>query len=158
MLSHGTVNTVLREIASLSMRLGFLGAMFGVLAACSTPPSGLSGMGLPQQRANEVYPGTRMALEGVLQIADDGCFQLLMNGNRTFVIWPPGASQDGPVRIRLPDGGVIGEGDALKATGAFTPVAPLIADRNGYWATTIGFCAPESEEVIVLDSASRVAG
>ena len=127
----------------------------GLLAACTTPEAGLGGLGLPRQHPGEEYPGARMAITGVFQVADDGCFQLLTKGNRVFVIWPPGAAEDGPLRIRFRDGSVLQEGDVITGTGAYTPVAPLVADRNGYWATTLGFCAPEADEVIVLDDASR---
>jgi hypothetical protein len=140
------------------LSVGLAPVIAGLLAACtSAPQPGLGGMGLPQQRPDEVYPGARQEIVGVFDIAGDGCFHLLTKGKREFVIWPSGATQDGPIRIRLPDGSVIRDGDPVFGTGAYTPVAPLVADRNGYWATTIGFCASDADQVIVLDDAFKGA-
>jgi hypothetical protein len=118
------------------------------LAACGV---GEGGMGLPHQLAGETYPGDRMAVAGELVVAQNGCLELNVDGARYFVIWPAGATLD--AFVRLPNGDVIGEGDRVEGTAALTPTAPLTANRDGYWANAIGFCAPEAAEVLVMDIA-----
>lgn len=129
-----------------------------VVVGCTpTPEAGLGGPGLPVQRSGESYPGARRPVFATFEIAGNGCFELDIDGTNHFVIWPMGSSLDGPVQVRLPDGTVLASGDPIDGTGAFTRRAPLTADRNGYWATVIGFCAPDATEVVVLDSASRAS-
>ena len=110
-------------------------------------------MGLPRQIAGETYPGERRELSGVLEVADNGCLNLTMDGATRFVIWPAGSTQDD--RVRLPDGEFITVGDEVAGIGALTPTAPLVANRDGFWASAIGYCAPDASEVVVLDSARR---
>lgn len=121
--------------------------------------SGLGGLELPQQRIGETFPGERVELAGVLDVADDGCIGITMEAGTFLVIWPSGsddADVDERPAVRLPDGQVIGPGDALAGIGALTRTAPLVADRNGYWAHVIGYCAPDAAEVVVLDSARPI--
>jgi hypothetical protein len=118
------------------------------LAGCSGPPAE-GGMGLPAQREGDAYPGPRAEVTGTVRTAENGCIEVEADGRRWFVIWPAGARLD--ALVRLPDGTVLDDGDRLTATGGPTPVGRLVADRAGYWANTIGFCAPEATEVLVLD-------
>ena len=106
-------------------------------------------MGLPVQVSGEVYPGQRSELAGSLHVTDSGCDHAVVDGQERYVIWPAGSEKvDG---VRLPDGSVLRDGDPFDAVGALTPVAPLTAEANGWWAHTIGFCDPGATEVLVLD-------
>jgi hypothetical protein len=118
------------------------------LAACFAQV----GLGLPVPIAGESYPGERKDVTGVLEVASNGCLQLGVDGQRYFVIWPTGSMLDD--RVRLPNGQVVREGQTVTGTGALTPSAPLVAQRDSYWASAIGFCAPDATEVLVLDSAA----
>lgn len=129
-----------------------IGLLSVVIAACLP---GEGGIDLPHQLTGETYPGDRRELNGLLEVADNGCLNLALEGGTYFVIWPTGSSLDN--RVRLPNGEVIAEGDIVVGTGALTPTAPLVANRNGYWANAIGYCSPNAAEVIVLDSARRGA-
>lgn len=122
------------------------------IAACSSP-DGLGGMEMPRQRDGEAYPGLRRDIVGIVEVAPDGCVGVRIDDRSYFAIWPRGSEQHEVVR--LPGGEVIAAGDRIVGVGALTPVAPLVADPNGYWAYVIGFCAPDAREVLVLDAARR---
>ncbi|MEI7743626.1 MAG: hypothetical protein WCK58_07745 [Chloroflexota bacterium] len=108
-------------------------------------------MDLPAQRPGETYPGVREEIHGTLEVASNGCFELVVDGTPQFVIWPAGSQLDD--RVRLPDGQVVVEGAAVTGIGASTPTAPLVA-KGGYWANALSFCAQGDKEVIVLDTAT----
>ena len=126
----------------------------GLLGGCWL---GQAGMELPHQLPGESYPGDRGELTGVLDVADNGCRHIVLDAGTYFVIWPSGSDAadlgELPAGVRLPGGDVIADGDTLVGTGALTPTAPLTADRNGWWAHVIGYCAPDASEVFVFDSA-----
>jgi hypothetical protein len=121
-----------------------------VLVAC-TAPAAEGGMGLPTQVDGEDYPGARREIRGTVAVSETGCIELETDDGRWFVIWPSGSRLD--ALVRLPNGTVLDEGDRIVAAGALTPVRPLVADAGGYWANTIGFCAPDATDVLVLDEA-----
>lgn len=110
---------------------------------------GEGGLGLPQQLPGETYPGERRQITGQLEITDVGCLHVVVDGESHFVIWPGGAELADAVR--LPSGEELRPGDTVLGTGALTPVAPLTAEGDGYWAHAIGFCAPEADRVLVFD-------
>lgn len=126
---------------------GFVAAAV-VLAGCGI---GEGGMGLPVQLPDESYPGVRQAVRGTLGVTRFGCIELQIDEEGWFVIWPAGSQLDD--RVRLPDSQVVAEGGTVVGIGAFTPTAPLWA-RGGYWQNALGSCAPDDEEVLVLDSAT----
>ncbi len=127
--------------------LGLIAAAV-VLAGCGI---GEGGMGLPTQLPNESYAGIRQAVRGTLAVTPFGCIELQIDEEGWFVIWPAGSRLlDG---VGLPNGEVVVEGDTVVGIGAFTPTAPLWA-RGGYWQNALGSCAPDDEEVLVLDSAA----
>jgi hypothetical protein len=84
-------------------------------------------------------------------VAPNGCFELLIDDSRWYVIWPVGSQRDD--RVRLPNGQVVADGGTVVGIGAFTPTAPLAAD-GGYWQDAAGFRAPGDQEVLVLDTAA----
>ena len=127
-----------------------VGGLLALLASCGI---GEGGIGLPHQRAGETYPGNRLEMVGILEVADNSCLNMALDGTSYLVIWPAGSALAD--RVLLPNGEVIAEGDTVVGTGAFTPTARLTADRNGYWANAIGYCAPDASEVVVLDTARR---
>ncbi len=142
-----------------TMRNAFIAVVLGGLAAgCALP--GQAGMDLPRQNDAETYSGDRSQLAGVLATASNGCLTIGMNSGDYLVIWPRGSEfanrGELPAGVRLPDGQVISPGDAMSGTGAFTPTAPLVANRHGYWAHTIGYCAPSASQVVVFDSVALV--
>lgn len=117
------------------------------VAACAA----YLGLGLPAQRAGETYPGERRDLRGVLRLGPRSCLELEVAGVRHFVIWPPG-SQDAD-RVRLPNGEVVREGQEIVGRGALTRTAPLSGPEGSYWNTAFDICAPNADEVLVLDNA-----
>lgn len=118
-----------------------------------TAEAGLGGPGLPQQLAGERYPGARRVLAGTVELADNGCVNVVLDGRSLFAIWPAGSALDDVVR--LPDGQVLADGDRVTGSGALSPVAPLVADPGGYWANVIGFCDPDADVLVVFDSAGK---
>jgi hypothetical protein len=130
---------------------GILAFLAGV-AGCA----GEAGLGLPHQRQGETYPGERHTITGTLVVASNGCLHVAVDGTPHFVIWPAGAELGN--RVKLGWFEELREGETVRAVAAFTPVGPLVADRNGYWAYAIGYCAPNAEEVLVFDKARRIGG
>lgn len=110
-------------------------------------------MGLPLTQAGETYPGERREIVGTFVVADNGCFNVVVDGEEHFVIWPRG-EHDGDA-VRLSSSEELHDGDRVRGRGALTPVAPLVADDAGYWANAIGFCAPDAEEVLVFDEVRK---
>ncbi|HSK51423.1 MAG TPA: hypothetical protein VLA44_01610, partial [Clostridia bacterium] len=95
----------------------------------------------------------RRDLAGTVELGDNGCVNVVLDGRSLFVIWPAGSALDDVVR--LPDGEVLADGDPVRGTGAVSPIAPLVEDRGGYWANVIGFCGPAADVLIVFDSARK---
>jgi hypothetical protein len=93
-----------------------------LLAACSI---GEGGIGLPVQRPGEAYPGVRQEVRGPLEVAANGCFELVIDERPWYVIWPSGSQRDD--RVLLPNGQLVAEGATVVGIGAFTPTAPLVA-------------------------------
>lgn len=120
-----------------------------VLCAGCLGDVGLGGPGLPQQRTGETYPGQRFETAGEIEQTDTGCLRILIDAVSRFVIWPAGS--DLGDAVRLPDGSEARPGDRLRAVAALTPTDRLVADANGYWASVLGFCAPNDGFVLVID-------
>jgi len=138
-----------------------------VLVACGEGPGAedagdnTGGMGIPQQRGSEEYPGDRRAVEPRVHVAPNGCFlgSLPDTGqtSRFLIVWPAdtvqGASGD---ELRLPDGTAVRDGDELAGDGLLLPTHELDGyGANGYWDFAVGFCTPGASEVLVLDSAAK---
>lgn len=142
----------MRSVTSLAAALAIAG---GATAACGV---GEAGMELPRQHDGESFPGHRQELTGVLHTASNGCLELVLESGTYFVIWPNG-SDDADLEnvrgVRLPSGDAIAPGDTVTGVGAFTSTARLTAERDGYWQSTIGYCAPDALELVVFDSAQR---
>jgi hypothetical protein len=132
-----------------------------VIAALLVGGCGLgeAGMPLPRQQAGQTFPGDRQDLHGVFAVSDFGCLNIVLDGETFMVIWPAGSDYaelgERPNGVRLPDGQVIVDGDAVLGTGAFTPTAPLLADRDTSLAHAIRGCAPDASELVVLDAVRR---
>ena len=109
----------------------------------------LGGPGLPQQIQGETYPGPRQELTGAIELASNGCVNLVTDAGPRMVIWPAGSELAGPVR--LPDGTPLADGDRIRGTGAKVRVDALAGGADGYWGSVIGFCDPDAREVIVFD-------
>lgn len=110
-------------------------------------------MGLPRIQPGEEYPGERRDIVGTFVVAENGCFNVRVDGEEHFVIWPRG-EHDGD-GVRLSSSEELRDGDSVRGRGALTPVEPLVDDESGYWANAIGFCAPEADEVLVFDEVAR---
>lgn len=127
------------------------------LAACALPGApGEGGMGLPHQLDGESYPGARGPIDAEVEVADNGCVYLDVDGKELLAIWPRGSELSEPVR--LPDETEIADGDRIEGTGTLMDAAALAGGPDGYWAMVTGFCAGDgSRDVVVLDevSASR---
>ncbi len=131
-------------------------AVLGLVATASLVAGcglGEAGMGLPHQSAGLTFPGERQELRAVLEVAENGCLLLALDGQRYFVVWPAGAVEAD--RVRLPNGEVVREGDTIIGTGAFTPTAPWVTHKDDYWSRAVSYCASGQAEMVVLDSARR---
>ena len=120
------------------------------LAACASPPDdALGGPGLPQQLPGERYPGERQQLAGNLELLENGCVNVVIDGVSRLVIWPAGSDLGDPVT--LPDGTPLAAGDAVSGAGAVIPVNALPGGPDGYWGSVTGFCDSQPREVVVFD-------
>jgi len=118
--------------------------------ACSSPgEEALGGPGLPQQLPGETYPGARQELAAAIELARNGCVNLVTDDGSRMVIWPAGSELADPVR--LPDGTRLTDGDRIRGTGAIVPVNALAGGPDGYWDSIIGFCDPDARDVVVFD-------
>lgn len=143
-------------------RAGLVPALCALLALCGCGLFGVGsgpdvgGPGIPQAQDAESFPGERREVTGEVLATNEGCVFVVVSGVEYFAIWPSGS--DGPDDsgrlLLLPDGDAVRDGDSIVGVGALTPVRPLVADRNGYWASVIGYCAPDIETAMVLDHAS----
>jgi len=150
---HKTVRGVRRPRGAMRSVAFVVVLSVSLLVGCQP---GQVGMGLPRQHDGESYTGDRQHLTGVLEVASNGCINIDLNPGTYLIIWPKGSDYadlgQSPAGVRLPDGHVIAPGDTLSGTGALTPTAPLVANRDGYWSHAIGYCAPGASEVVVFDS------
>jgi hypothetical protein len=116
------------------------------------------GMGIPQQRGSEVYPGDRRTVEPRVHLASNGCFlgSLPDTGktSRYLIVWPADTVQGSAGdELRLPDGTAVHDGDVLAGDGMLMPTRKLEGfGADGYWDLAVGFCTPQASEVLVLDS------
>ncbi len=136
--------------AALAVALGVV-----LVAAACGEGSAEGGMGLPVQIPGEAYPGVRNVLTATVALAGNGCVFLDMGDGRLFAIWPRGSVQGDPVT--LADGTALADGASIEAVAARVPAAPLRGATPTYWDHVLGFCAPEADEVLVLDEV-RLAG
>jgi hypothetical protein len=133
------------------------------LAACSvvatptptptpTEDEMLGGMPLPRQRDGVVYPGARLELDGVLELAPNGCFLLETDAAPDrLIVWPSGTTQPGGggPTVTLPDGTTAVDGDELRGSGVVVPVAAVGAGEvREHWLV---FCDPDAASVVVFD-------
>lgn len=126
-----------------------------VVAACDPAVDENEGGGPPpQQLAGEVYPGERRELVGQLDHAANGCRFVVVDGDRRFAIWPAG-TRDVEGLLVLPGGDRLAGGDPVAGIGTVMPARRLVGDGNGYWGSTIGYCEPDADLVVVFDAAHR---
>lgn len=127
-----------------------------VLAGCSLPGAmpepNEGGMGLPQQFDGETYRGDRRPISAEVEVADNGCAYLVVDGTALLAIWPRGSELSQPAR--LPDGTELSDGDRIEGTGTLLPFGALPGGPDGYWADVTGFCAGEASRAVVLDEVS----
>lgn len=119
----------------------------------SSPEGNEGGMGVPQQRPGESYPGARGPVDGAVALQSNGCFRIETAAGSRLVVWPRGTRQDpqdGAV-LRLPSGDRLGDGDRVTGTGLELPVTGLPGVPDGYWGSVVTFCAPDDATVLVLD-------
>ncbi|MEO8510915.1 MAG: hypothetical protein ABI534_06695 [Chloroflexota bacterium] len=123
------------------------------LAACTgSQDEALGGPGLPQQLRGETYPGARHELAGELQLLDNGCVNVVIDGVSRLVIWPAGSDLGDPVT--LPDSTPLADGDAITGIGTVMTVNALPGGADGYWGSVTGFCDTQPREVVVFDEVS----
>lgn len=130
-----------------------------VLSGCNLfGPEGqpaVGGPGIPQRQEGDSFPGELHEIVGEVWVADNGCGSVVVDGQEYFAIWPAGSEgpDDSGRRLMLPNGDSVRGGDMIAGTGVLTPVRPLTADRNSYWANVIGYCAPDIDTALVVDDA-----
>ena len=120
-----------------------------------------AGMGVPQHRGSEVYPGDRRAVQPRVHLASNGCFlgSLPDTGDtrRYLIVWPADTAQGSSGdELALPDGTAVRDGDVLAGDGLLMPTRKLEGfGGDSYWDFAVGFCTPRASEVLVLDSATK---
>ncbi|MFZ0625405.1 MAG: hypothetical protein WAN34_02780 [Acidimicrobiia bacterium] len=149
-----------------AFRLQALGVMATILVACSsagttpTTSSNLGGDRLPVQRPEETYPHTVTELVGTLMLKSNGCWFVDLGDQERLVVFPVGYTRpasDGSVMVG-PEDVVLHGGTQIKAQGGAIGVDLIPGGRDGFWGGYVGFCSPEAEEMIVLDSLTVVGG
>lgn len=101
------------------------------------------GFGPPAVAAGEfgTLPGTVMA--GTAELAPNGCWYLMANGQSALLIFPEGTllGDDGASLV-LPDETMITGGSAIDITGGLVSLADLPGGSDGRWGTYVDFCDP----------------
>lgn len=125
------------------------------LAACAVQEgaSDEAGFGLPVQPSDAALPGVREDVLGTLRVESNGCFTLeLDGGGRPWLVWPPGATQEGAVVV-LPGGDEVGDGDRLVAVGApaTAEALPGWSEPDSYFHAFGTFCEAHQRGVVLLD-------
>jgi hypothetical protein len=145
---------VSRTTGSLGRRGLAAGAVCLALSGCGAPSDSEGGFGLPRQPDDAPVPGARESLDGVLRVEADGCFTWESgSGERRWVLWPPG-SEDAGAQVRLPDGALVGDGQALSGTGALVGATalPQWESADSYFRSFGTFCDAGDTGVVVLDA------
>lgn len=125
-------------------------AMSVLIAGCSN----LGGDRLPVQLAGESYPHASGPIEAVLTLADNGCWFIEREGQRSLVVFPMGYTKpasDGSLMVG-PEDVVLRGGTRIEARGGVMRADLLSGGTDGYWGGYLTFCSPEADEVIVLDT------
>lgn len=115
--------------------------------------SNLGGPGLPIQLESQTYRGESIPVDGQLHVASNGCFEVVMDGESLFAIWPQGWKMEG-ASIVAPDGARFSEGTDLLGEGVRMSYAALIEEDggpDGYWGSVAGFCMEDHEDLVVVE-------
>lgn len=149
-----TVPTTVRVAMRVMLPVVLLGA---ALAGCSGEDNE-AGMGLPNHRPGESYPGARGPVTGTVRQQSNGCFRMDTPAGSRLVVWPGDSDHDpeDPTYIRLPSGRRVHDGDRVAGTGLEYPATALPGVPDGYWGGVITFCAPDDATVLVLDDVRPV--
>lgn len=115
--------------------------------------SNLGGPGLPIQLDNQSYQGETIRVDGRLHVAENGCFEVVMDDQSLFAIWPQGWKMEG-ASVVAPDGARFTEGTALVGEGVRMSYSALIEEDggpDGYWGSIAGFCMENHEDLVVVE-------
>jgi len=145
----------------------FAGVVLGVVlvSACRAVPvagdhDNTAGMGVPQQFSAEEFPGEPGDVRVRVHVASNGCFLGTVYGagatGRHLIVWPRGTGQGASGdELRLPQGAVVRDRDLLEGRGFMMSREQLEGfGTRGYWDAAVGFCTPDTAQVLVLDSVS----
>jgi hypothetical protein len=95
--------------------------MFAVSLGGCTPINEQSRNGLRLLTASGAQPGDEALITGTVAVTDGGCVGLATAATIHLVIWPNGTSleQSDLLKIRLPTGELLGEGDQVEGAGGY---------------------------------------
>ncbi|CAN5859181.1 hypothetical protein BH23ACT4_BH23ACT4_02770 [soil metagenome] len=152
----------------LSVRIALLACLSIAGSACAAGPelgattvpsettttiSNVGGDRLPVQIPDEDYGHFAASLTGTLHLESNGCWTIDLGDGPRLIVFPPGFTQDaedGSVMV-APDGSAFSDGMDVDATGGIVPTDGFPGVPDGYWGNYLGFCDPDTPEVVVVD-------
>lgn len=115
--------------------------------------SNLGGPGLPIRLDHQSYRGQAIPVDGRLHVAPNGCFEVVMDEENLFAIWPQGWKMEGG-SVVAPDGARFTDGSPLMGEGVRMSYKALIEEDggpDGYWGSIAGFCMDDHEDLLVVE-------
>jgi hypothetical protein len=131
-------------------------ALACVLAGCA---NGEVGLEIPTENRVERPAVASQPITGEMHVAANGCFHVIVDDVRYFVVWPEGFRQDSAEVIGT-DGSRYSGGVPLSGAGWVRSVDDVVhaADGpDGYMGAVTGYCADEDEQVVVFESLETAA-
>ena len=149
------VRHTLLTLAALALLTGGCGLdpeLADIADTDNTPGGDLGGFGAPAAAPGEFdLPDTR-AMVGTLNADERGCWRLDGSYDGALVVLPSGfeLGRSGD-ELRTASGEPLASGTPVDAIGAMVPTDPLPGGPDGRWSSYVGFCAPDSQALVVLE-------
>ncbi|MFT4123184.1 MAG: hypothetical protein QM635_05055 [Microbacteriaceae bacterium] len=106
----------------------------------------------PSASASAMTSTPAGTLSGTVAVHDDGCIDLVVDGESAWAVWPTGTSQDGDVVV-LPDGRRLGDGDGVTGTIALIAKADVAALAGDSGAAALAeFCVGDDGPLALVSS------
>ncbi|MDN4489876.1 hypothetical protein QQX13_03430 [Demequina sp. SYSU T00068] len=124
------------------------------VAGCGAGGDAEAGFGVPRQNQIDEVTSDREPVNGVIDVAGDGCMNLeLPTGETRWIVWPPDAEQGDSGDVVLSGGQEFGDGDAITGVGALVSLGELPDGSNAdsYFSSFGAFCDADEAGVAVLD-------
>ncbi len=110
--------------------------------------------GLPTTVALSKVPANTAEKNVSVQLRDDGCVFAIVDGVRSFAIWPEGYTKDKLGNVLAPDGTMYGKGGAFLAATVVTNRAAVLkldgGGDDGYLGTLMTKCQGSDTHVAII--------